>query len=213
MNHVRNMLERTALRASRVNPAPPVARFADVKSYDAKRNLVTVTVDNSFSPDNSYQSTELGPMPLIMPLGGNNYGMQAGIEPGTQIVVLSMSTDGDQYIALGITNTVKSIPPNTSIGVGEWQVTNRANTAVSIKSATEGTIQVGNISTITGNPNRILREKDIYPLITALNSARAVFNAHVHSGVTTGAGSSAIPTTTEATYTNPAGSTTAKAGD
>lgn len=202
MQHIRNMQERLALRAKVAAARPEPWLFGDLLGYDPSTMRVKVQIQNHFDPNGALIATETVWMPLVTPFLGRGYGEQFSPPPGAQVLVLR-SADGDQWVAIGFTSNINAQPPNPSIATGEWQVTNAANENVAIKSALEGAVQIGDLTTLTGNPNRVLREKDLYPLITALN-------AHKHTGVQTGGGNTGTPS---ATFTNPAGSTTIKGGD
>lgn len=211
-NHIRSLLARQQLMADRTNPTAAPYLYGDVVSYDPVRHMVRVQIDNAFDVQNAMQKSEPVTMPLLTPFIGNGYGMQWSPEPGTQVLILQ-SREGDQPVALAFASTVNSVPPNPNILTGEWEVTNKATPAVKVRSANDGTIQVGNISTITGISNAGMRNKDIVLLVTAINTLITALNSHTHAGVATGGGITGAPSVPFSAITTPAGSTTFKIGD
>jgi len=211
-NHIRSLLARQQLMADRTNPTAAPYLYGDVVSYDPVKHMVRVQIDNAFDVQGAMQKSEPVTMPLLTPFIGNGYGMQWSPEAGTQVLILQ-SRDGDQPVALAFASTVNSVPPNPSILTGEWEVANKTNPLVKIRSAADGTMQLGNIATITGSLNNGARKKDLNILVTAINALVIALNTHTHSGVTTGSGVSGAPSSTFTAFTTPSGSTTLRIGD
>lgn len=216
-NHIRELGERMAMRAHRMSQVPHNVLIARVLAYDPQHDAIKVNFDHVDT-----QSQEPHWIPIGRQWVGNNYGVQSGPEPGALAVILTLNPEGSDLIcvtwyyndnaqSLGTPSkeywiqdnkgdAVKLTQDGISQGDGKGSVT-LVGANYALISAPDA--RMGSLSSITGNPNRIIREKDIYPLITALNS-------HTHNGVTTGSGVSGAPSSS---FSNPAGSNSAKAGD
>jgi hypothetical protein len=59
----------------------------------------------------------------------------------------------------------------------------------------------------------VIRARDLYPLITALNNLVSALDSHRHTGVQGGSGVSGAPVSSFSTFNNPTGSTITKAKD
>jgi len=203
--HIREFQERMALRAQRANTIPLAGLITELKSYNPVNNTVTVTYYGNGD------AQELGPMQYLTPFAGAGYGDQSFPEVGTQIFVFNVSAESkDVYVALGQFFNAIEQPPSSTLVAGEKQMQNKAGAL--IKWAQDGSVSIGSSTTLDSVNDAIVRVRDLVPLITALNAAVTVFNAHIHTGVSTGAGVSGAPSTTQTTYTNVSGATKARAG-
>ena len=218
MSGVHDLFEVHAMRAQRANPIPMFLHVGELKSYRASDNTVDVYlphVDDAPTGAN----TQSYRMPLMTMWAGSGYGDQCAPEPGVQVACMTSSPDGDDYMAVGFFYTSNQLPPGTP-SLERW-ITDKRGSALKFtvdgKTAGDGAggvKLVGNGYASIVAPLTELGAQGLDPTLDAVVTVRqmrtyvdAIFNAHIHGGVTTGAGLTAAPTSTITSQ----GSTTVRA--
>lgn len=164
--------------------------YGEVDEYDEKHCTVTVHLKGAEQP------IATGDIPYVQPwVAGEGGGMQAGPEKGTLVLVIAFDQEWEHLVALPALYSEKMKPPGAPRG--DWWVVHKFKETY-VKLVTEGArlllggkeyvkitapkVDLNDELTDLGNDERIVRWKDLKPVVDTLNDLKAWCAGHKHTG-------------------------------